>query len=126
MSRLRDFIVRLVPRSLKGGERVRFPDGKVYEKQTCGALVRVSPIKPWSNKAERKRWIRQRRRNRELLTGMGGESHRDHRGHRGTEVLTTDDTDGHRWGNLQKGTKGTKRDELLTAGAGPKSAHARE
>lgn len=49
----------------KPGERVRFQSGTVYERQSDGSIRRISPLKPWSNKAEHKRHKKERRIARE-------------------------------------------------------------
>lgn len=49
----------------KAGERVRFSDGRIYERQADGSIRRIHPIKPWSNKAEHKAHKKARRLARE-------------------------------------------------------------
>lgn len=53
----------------KAGERVRFQSGTVYERQLDGSIRRVHPIKPWTNKAEHRRYKKQRRMMRAEMAG---------------------------------------------------------
>jgi hypothetical protein len=50
----------------KGFPVGKFRDGKTYRVQPDGSIRRVSPVKPWRNKAERKQVLRQRREDRAL------------------------------------------------------------
>ena len=38
----------------RGTKRVRFTDGKAYELKEAGNVVRVSPLRPWRGKSERR------------------------------------------------------------------------
>lgn len=46
---------------LTAGQQIRFSDGRVYRRTENGNLVRVAPLKPWGNKAERKKYLKARR-----------------------------------------------------------------
>ena len=48
------------------GSRVKFTDGTIYQTLPNGEVRRVSPLKPWNSKAERRRVIKARREDREL------------------------------------------------------------
>jgi hypothetical protein len=57
------------PSTLKSGTQVKFQDGTIYQTQLDGSLRRISPLKPWRNKAEHKAHKKKRRRERDGVFG---------------------------------------------------------
>lgn len=57
---------RTYGKALAPGEKVRFSDGTVYQQQAAGNLVRISPRKPYKNRAEQKQYLKWRRRQRAI------------------------------------------------------------
>lgn len=47
-------------------EKFRDKAGRVYGKMVDGSLRRLSPLKPWRNKSERRQVLKDRRQDREL------------------------------------------------------------
>lgn len=64
--RTKERLVRVCkPSTLKDGQKVRFTDGTIYQKQPSGALVRLHPLKPYGNRAEQRQYLKRRRAERE-------------------------------------------------------------
>ena len=56
------------------GSRVKFTDGTVYQALDNGSIVRLSPLKPWNSKAERRQVIKNRREDR-LMAAINNPKH---------------------------------------------------
>jgi hypothetical protein len=65
--RVKSRLVLVLDKSrLKEGQMVKMADGTIYKKDSAGTLIRVSPLKPYANRAEQKKYNRWRREQREL------------------------------------------------------------
>ena len=47
------------------GSRVKFTDGTIYQTVAQGVVHRMSPLRPWCGKSERRQVIKARREDRE-------------------------------------------------------------
>jgi len=55
--------------------RVKTSDGRLYEFDSQGVIHRISPVKPWASKAERRQVLRDRRQDRLLAAANLTASH---------------------------------------------------
>jgi hypothetical protein len=61
---------RRVRRPVQPTATVQTLDGRLYHRSTTGALLRISPLRPWRGKSERRQVLQQRRAARAAAHGQ--------------------------------------------------------